>query len=525
MKADKSGELDEVNLPSTMVKERFSSAVLYLDEHDFFDTSRYYNPSSATGLAGHILAFLSADGTLGMFSLPDLTIHIFSCEGLSFLPTLLAKDMPLPRHWKNADTLSDILIANLGDESDMTPHLIVRTSTDDIVLYEPFPFPGSVGSFRFRKVNTKRVLRAPSEAADEAWAAATQRRNSPLRALSDIGRFNAVFVPGASPALILKQTSSPPRIHSLRCKSVKALDKCYTVAGAGDHIFIDDENNLHLAQLPADVDFGQSDWVAQKVEVGERVACLTYFDRKQSYILATSQSIDFRLPQDDEWHTEWRDEQCPFLPQVEQGSLKLLSSESWKVIGDYDLEFAERAMCIKTLNLEVSEETHERKDLIVVGTAITKGENVTVRGHIYIFDVVDVVPDPDVPETDLRLKLIAKEEVKGAVTSLSQIGSQGFILAAQGQKCMVRGLKEDLSILPVAFMDMRYCVSVAKELKGTGLCILGDAMSGLWFVAFSVSLELSYVFCSLCLPDTSIGGAIQDATLRHRPAQPRSCGR
>jgi cleavage and polyadenylation specificity factor subunit 1 len=103
--------------------------------------------------------------------------------------------------------------------------------------------------------------------------------------------------------------------------------------------------------------------------------------------------------------------------------------------------------------------------------------------------VVDVVPEPGVPETDLKLKLVAKEEVKGAVTALSQIGSQGFLLAAQGQKCMVRGLKEDLSILPVAFMDMRYYVNVAKELKGTGLCILGDAISGLWFTGYSVCLE------------------------------------
>jgi cleavage and polyadenylation specificity factor subunit 1 len=54
---------------------------------------------------------------------------------------------------------------------------------------------------------------------------------------------------------------------------------------------------------------------------------------------------------------------------------------------------------------------------------------------------------------------------------------------------MVRGLKEDLSILPVAFMDMRYYVKVAKELKGTGLCILGDAISGLWFTGYSVRLE------------------------------------
>lgn len=52
---------------------------------------------------------------------------------------------------------------------------------------------------------------------------------------------------------------------------------------------------------------------------------------------------------------------------------------------------------------------------------------------------------------------------------------------------MVRGLKEDGSLLPVAFMDMQCYVNVVKELKGTGMCILGDALKGLWFTGYSVN--------------------------------------
>lgn len=141
---------------------------------------------------------------------------------------------------------------------------------------------------------------------------------------------------------------------------------------------------------------------------------------------------------------------------------------------------------VQNVNLEVSENTHERRDLIVVGTAITKGEDVPARGCIYVFDVIEVVPEPGQPETGRRLKLIGQESVKGAVTALSGIGGQGFVIVAQGQKCMVRGLKEDGSLLPVAFMDMQCYVSVAKELKGTGLCVLGDAVKGLWFAGYSV---------------------------------------
>jgi len=74
------------------------------------------------------------------------------------------------------------------------------------------------------------------------------------------------------------------------------------------------------------------------------------------------------------------------------------------------------------------------------------------------------------------------------VTAISGIGTQGFMLVAQGQKCLVRGLKEDGTLLPVAFMDMQCFVSVARELGGTGLCLLGDAVKGVWFAGYMVCL-------------------------------------
>lgn len=138
------------------------------------------------------------------------------------------------------------------------------------------------------------------------------------------------------------------------------------------------------------------------------------------------------------------------------------------------------------MSLEISENTHERKDMIVVGTAFARGEDIASRGCVYVFEVIKVVPDPKRPEMDRKLRLVGKEPVKGAVTALSEIGGQGFLIVAQGQKCIVRGLKEDGSLLPVAFMDVQCHVSVVKELKGTGMCIIADAVKGLWFAGYSV---------------------------------------
>jgi cleavage and polyadenylation specificity factor subunit 1 len=146
--------------------------------------------------------------------------------------------------------------------------------------------------------------------------------------------------------------------------------------------------------------------------------------------------------------------------------------------------------------MEVSESTHERKPLIAVGTAIIQGEDLATKGCIYIFEVVTVVPQPGRPETNCKLRLIIREEVKGAVSAISAIGSQGFMIMAQGQKCMVRGLKEDGTLLPVAFMDMQCYVSVLKELAGTGMLLMGDAVKGLWFTGYTVRSPILLAFCS-----------------------------
>lgn len=158
-------------------------------------------------------------------------------------------------------------------------------------------------------------------------------------------------------------------------------------------------------------------------------------------------------------------------------------------LGSYELGTSEFITAVKSMDLEVSENTHERREMIVVGTAVARGEDIPARGGIYVFEVIKVVPNPEKPGTDRRLKLIGKESVKGAVTGLSGIGGQGFLIVAQGQKCMVRGLKEDGSLLPVAFLDMQCYVNVVKELKGTGMCILGDAVKGIWFAGYSVIIS------------------------------------
>lgn len=314
-----------------------------------------------------------------------------------------------------------------------------------------------------------------------------QNRARPLRILRDLSGLSGVFLPGSSSGFILKTSSSTPHLVRLRGEFTRWLSG-FDSADLGcenGFIYVDSEHCVRACQLPTDTQFDHP-WTFRKVPLNEHVDFLAYSTSSETYVCSTSCKVDFKLPENDELHPEWRNESLSFLPEVPQSSIRVVSPKSWSVIDSYPLELAEHVTAVKNVNIEVSENTHERKDLIVVGTATTKGEDVPTRGCIYVFDVIEVVPEPGRPETGRKLKLIGKETVKGAVTALSGIGGQGFVVVAQGQKCMVRGLKEDGSLLPVAFMDMQCYVTVAKELKGTGMCIFGDAMRGLWFAGYSV---------------------------------------
>lgn len=136
------------------------------------------------------------------------------------------------------------------------------------------------------------------------------------------------------------------------------------------------------------------------------------------------------------------------------------------------------------MHLEVSELTHATGPRLVVSTGAQRGEDAPARGVLYVFETLDVVPDPGKSGSGIQLHLISREETKGAVTALHAFPG-GLIGTAQGQKLMVRGLKEDGSCLPVAFLDAQaYTVSL-RTLGNSGLWLAADAAKGIWFGGFT----------------------------------------
>jgi cleavage and polyadenylation specificity factor subunit 1 len=148
------------------------------------------------------------------------------------------------------------------------------------------------------------------------------------------------------------------------------------------------------------------------------------------------------------------------------------------------MPYLETITSLKVMPLEVSEHTHAIKPRIVVGTVSQRGEDAPAKGAVNVFEILDVVPEPDRPESGVKLNLISREETRGAVTAVEAFPG-GLIGTAQGQKLMIRGLKEDGSCLPVAFLDCQCYTLSLKHLSASGLWLAADAWKGVWFGGFT----------------------------------------
>lgn len=440
-----------------------------------------------------MMFLLNSAGALHVYALPDLSKPVYVTEGLSQIPPYLSADYVV-RKGTPKETLSEILVADLGDAVSQTPYLILRHSTDDISLYEPIRHLDGVDStlpstLSFKKTSNPILAKPPVEESDDEDA--QPPRFVPLRPCTNISGYSTVFLPGPSPSFILKSSKSHPRVIGLQGLPVRAMSPFHTEGCDHGFIYADSQGFTRVTQLPP-ADFTTLGVSVKKVPLGVEIRQVAYHQPTETYIAGCVTHEPFELPKDDDYHKEWARETNSFPPTMPRGLLKLINPTTWTAINDFPLEATETIESLKTLNLEVSEDTKERRLLVAVGSALSKGEDLPTRGRIQVLDIVTVIPEPGHPETNRRLKPLAKEDIpRGGVTAVSEIGTQGLMLIAQGQKCMVRGLKEDGSLLPVAFLDMNCHVASARALPRTGLCLVSDAFKGVWFAGYT---EEPYTF-------------------------------
>ncbi|KAI0200878.1 CPSF A subunit region-domain-containing protein [Astrocystis sublimbata] len=488
-KMDNNLELEELEKEdSTLNSKKWTTGCLYEDRSGVFVTPPH--DKGATHGDNIIMFLLSKTGALYIYDVCNLTTPIYVAEGLSYLPPILSADYAA-RRGASRESLKEILIADLGDNISTYPYLVTRSNQHDVTVYEPFrsslaPTVELSQSLHFLKLPNSTIAKSTTTTTEDD---VEEQRAYPMRRCDDIAGYKTIFLPGDSPHFILKSAKTLPKVIELHGSGVRGMSSFHTEGCERGFIYADSQGVARVCQIPASptTSYAEIGMPLRKLPLNVDIHSITFHPTSNTFVIGCDTLDPFELPKDDDYHKEWHlEKDLPIKPLVQHGLIKLVNPKTWTLIDTVEMEPFETVMCVETLHLEVSEATNERKHLVVVGTAISRGEDLPIKGRILVYDVVIVIPEPNRPETDKRLKLIAKEDIpRGAVTALSEIGTQGLMLVAQGQKCMVRGLKEDGSLLPVAFMDMSCYVTTVRELKGTGLCLMGDAVKGVWFTGYT----------------------------------------
>ncbi|KAK5632659.1 hypothetical protein RRF57_008373 [Xylaria bambusicola] len=487
-KMDNTLELEELEKNDTsLASKKWITGCLYEDKHDvFLKTSSDKGTNSGENI---VMFLLSKTGALYVYSLPDLTAPIYIAEGLSYLPPILSADYAA-RRGTSRETLKEILVVDLGDNTSCYPYLVTRNNQNDVTIYEPFRSSSEPATelsqvLHFVKLPNSTIAKNPETVTEDDVEG---QRTYPMRQCGNIAGYKAIFLPGDSPHFILKSSKTLPKVIEVQGCAVRGMSSFHTEGCERGFIYADSRGIARVCQLSAsNTTYSEIGMPLRKLPLNIDTHAIAVHNPSGTFIVGCGTKVPFELPKDDDYHKEWQlEKDLRLKPMVTHGLIKLINPLTWTDIDTVEMEPFERVMCVEALHLEVSESTNERKYLIVVGTAISRGEDLPIKGRVLVYDVVAVIPEPGRPETDKKLKLIAKEDIpRGAVTALSEIGTQGLMLVAQGQKCMVRGLKEDGSLLPVAFMDMNCYVTTVRELKNTGFCLMADAIQGVWFTGYT----------------------------------------
>ncbi|CDH59136.1 cleavage and polyadenylation specificity factorsubunit 1 [Lichtheimia corymbifera JMRC:FSU:9682] len=466
----------------------------------------------------------TTDGCLKLFSLDDLQ-ECFSTPNFDALSKLVidqkssdATDAAAPSKSSllsledNVSTnIKEILLTNIGKER-KDPHLVVRTESNDIVIYKAFqylPEPGEILhegdqeltdchsesiqgdrlALRFSRVHHEHVSRTTSRgttATEQDQEPETTNERRRLIPFNDVAGFTGVFMAGPQPVWLMCSCKSFVRVHPMSAKGeIIGFTQFHNVNCRHGFITVDTNYNLRLSVLQVDNVTYDMDWVVQKVPLHQTVHKIAYHPVMRVYSVLVSEPKPVRLRNDDGTWTDGQEDERKegdFLPTVDKFSLLMVSPVTWETVDRVEFNEYEQGLSLECAVLESKQTKSGKKHFIAVGTGYLRGEDTAMRGSIQIFDIIEVVPEPNNPQTNHRYKHLHTEEVKGAVTALCDV--IGHLVSCIGSKIIIWSFEDNESLVGVAFIDVQIYVTSISAIKN--FIVLGDAQKSVWFLGFQL---------------------------------------
>ena len=129
LKADASGELDVLPQCDQLKKGKWVSSSLHRRTVENSEAMLYLLSDQGAMLVSTTLLPLAPcttnDGQ--MYALPNLAFPVFKSEGLPHLPSLVTTE-PIPKRFFTTNTITEILVADIGTEDYESTYLFVSKS-------------------------------------------------------------------------------------------------------------------------------------------------------------------------------------------------------------------------------------------------------------------------------------------------------------------------------------------------------------------------------------------------------------
>jgi cleavage and polyadenylation specificity factor subunit 1 len=436
------------------------------------------------------------NGTLEIYSLPECRLN-FLVRNVATGPRVLADNLDIVPVLSNptasempVSQIQELIMAPLGHLGNR-PLLLIRLE-DEILIYQAFHYPkGSPMPIRFARMQHGMLTKERKAKSRKKQPEATEGETyltpavAQLRYFRNIAGYNGVFVCGPSPYWIFLTFRGELRTHPMPIDGpIPCFTPFHNVNCTQGFLYFNNKSELRICVLPTHLSY-DAPWPCRKVPLRCTPHFVSYHMESKTYCIITSTSEPSSKVykfngEDKELSVEKRSERFPF-PYVQRFSILLFSPVSWEVIPNTKMELDEweHVTCLKNVNLAY-EGTHSGlKGYIVVGTNYNYGEDITSRGRILIYDVIEVVPEPGQPLTKNRFKAIYSKEQKGPVTAITH--AMGYLVSAVGQKVYIWQLKDN-DLVGVAFIDTQIFIHQMLSIKS--LILVADVYKSIALLRF-----------------------------------------
>ncbi|KAH7107502.1 CPSF A subunit region-domain-containing protein [Auriculariales sp. MPI-PUGE-AT-0066] len=454
---------------------RYLAASFYQDQSGLFKVAARKGSTQGTaamtietamdeGRGSQWLLLCRPQGVIEIWTLPKLTLA-FSCDGISTVPYVLSDSFEsvtpspaeeLPRSPQDLD-VEEILIAPIGDVAP-TPHLFIGVGRDSML------------QLVFIRVLSTILSSGPAGQLDKRGPPAQRHLitfNAPL---------HGVFITGNEPVWVYATNHSAVKCTHATNAIVHSFSPCSVWGKRGQFLLYTDEGPCLIEWSP-NLTLDEN-LPAQFIPRGRAYTSVAFEPATGLVVAASSLRSRFDLF-DEDGNKVWQpDGEYVSDPQTDTSTLELIDPTTWTTVAGFEFPFNEFINVVRPVNLETSSAEAGSKEFVTIGTTVFRGEDLAVKGAIYIFEVVEVVPNG--AQRQFKLRLLCRDEAKGPVSALC--GINGYLVNSIGQKIFVRAFEQDERLVGVAFMDVGIYVTSLRSLKN--LLLIGDAVKSVWFCAF-----------------------------------------